>query len=199
MKIAAITMRTDDVADWKEQRDSLDRRWLSFLQNCGALPCPLPNNLAAVEEILDRVMPDAVVMTGGGDIATISGRSSDRDMVEARLVEWAFEKGRPLLGICRGMQAILSLAGTTLVPVEGHVGTRHDLIPSRREVNSFHNYGAYTLPTGFEAMECSKDGVVEACTHRRHRTLALMWHPERESPFDSADLAMVSEHLAGGA
>lgn len=95
----------------------------------------------------------------GGAVAT----EPERDQLEARA--WSAARGRavPILGLCRGMQAINVFAGGTLLQhVEGHAGSPYGhgapathplrLVPGSRlvgwmggptelEVNSYHHQG----------------------------------------------------------
>src|SRR6516225_2375851 len=128
--LVALTMLVDRVKYRDEERDGLDRRWLSFLATCGLRSLPLPNCPASVEEILRRSIPDAIVLTGGGNVAAVSGKLEMRDQVETFLLRWAAEHGKPVIGVCRGMQAILAAAGAKIVRVSGHVRNHHRLVPS---------------------------------------------------------------------
>ena len=75
---------------------------------------------------------DGLLMTGGGDIDPArygqpnqGSRGIDlaRDALEARAWEAAAERDVPVLGICRGLQAINVFAGGTLLQhVDGHEG-----------------------------------------------------------------------------
>ncbi|WP_316163856.1 gamma-glutamyl-gamma-aminobutyrate hydrolase family protein [Bradyrhizobium sp. SZCCHNRI20481] len=196
--LAALTMRVDRVEHRDEERDGLDRRWLCFLATCGLRCLPLPNCPTSVAEIIRRSAPDVIVLTGGGDVAAVSGTFGIRDQVEALLLEWAAEHGKPVIGVCRGMQVIMAAAGAKLVRVSGHVRARHRLLPSGRIVNSYHDYAAADPPTGFVALQRSDDGLTEACRDTAGRILGIMWHPEREDPFDDQDKRLFASHLFGG-
>ncbi len=93
------------------------------------------------------------------------------------------------------MQSVLDYFGEALEDVEGHVAVRHAVSGSGRrgrEVNSYHRQGCTELRTGeFEVLAEAGDGVIEAVRHRERRIAAAMWHPERESPFDAADIQFI--------
>jgi putative glutamine amidotransferase len=67
---------------------------------------------------------DGLVLSGGGDIdpnndgAPPAGRlrsvDAERDSMEIALACWAAEEGKPLLGICRGLQVLNVTLGGTL-------------------------------------------------------------------------------------
>jgi putative glutamine amidotransferase len=75
---------------------------------------------------------DGLLLTGGADIhpslyghadAGSQGVEPDRDALEAEAWEAAAARGAPVLGICRGFQAINVFAGGTLLQhVDGHAG-----------------------------------------------------------------------------
>jgi putative glutamine amidotransferase len=83
---------------------------------------------------LDAVLAtmDGLLLTGGGDLdpgrygqPNLGSRDIqlDRDELEARAWEEATARGVPVLGICRGLQAINIFSGGSLVQhVEGHAG-----------------------------------------------------------------------------
>jgi N5-(cytidine 5'-diphosphoramidyl)-L-glutamine hydrolase len=193
--LVALTMGVERIECRDEERDGLDRRWLSFLATCGFHSLPLPNCPASVEEIICRSIPDAIVLTGGGNVAAVSGKLEMRDQVETFLLQWAAEHGKPVIGVCRGMQAILAAAGAKIVRVSEHVRHHHRIVPSGRIVNSFHDYAVIDPPLGFVALQRSDDGLIEACRDRAGRIFGIMWHPERENPFDNHDKRLFASHL----
>jgi putative glutamine amidotransferase len=62
-----------------------------------------------------------------------------------------------------------------------------------RRVNSFHDYGFLSVTAGYEIEALSADGVIEAVSHPGKRHSAVMWHPERNSHFDDADISLVRQ------
>lgn len=115
---------------------------------------------------------DGLLMSGGADIdpgrygQSIDGAVAvepDRDRLEAEAWAAARARGLPVLGLCRGMQAINVFSGGTLLQhVDGHAGAayghgaaathRVHLVPGSRlsawmgsaaevEVNSYHHQG----------------------------------------------------------
>lgn len=132
----------------------------------------------------------------------------DRDEVALRLAAQMVETGRPVFGICRGLQELNVLFGGTLrddVGVQGHHSEpgmsdtltrfdhRHDVDIAdggllafamgggRHCVNSVHQQGIARLGAGLaiEAV-CSQDGLVEAvsASPAGGRVLGVQWHPE---------------------
>lgn len=188
----AVTMLQVHDAARDEWRDAIDVRWTRFLARCGLQPLYLPNAAAVAARLLDAVRPAGVVLTGGGSCSALSGKVDARDDTETVALSWADACGRPVVGVCRGMQVMLSRAGAALAPVVGHVGRAHEVLVDgvSRSVNSYHEYGFTTVPEGYAVQARAEDGVLEAAFHRERRHRAVMWHPERETEPHEADLAM---------
>jgi len=137
-------------------------------------------------EWLSAFTPDAIVLSGGNDI----GSFPYRDTTEKIMVDFAEQRKLPVLGICRGMQILATLAGANLKIVSGHVRSRHILQGGviSGEVNSFHNMSLDTCPAGYHVLATSEDGEIEAIRHNELLWEGWMWHPERENHCDIRDI-----------
>ena len=93
------------------------------------------------------------------------------------------------------MQVIQDAVGVTLAKVAGHVAQRHWLDGIAAEVNSFHGFGAHDSVAALDVLARAPDGVIEAIRHRDEPILGQMWHPEREAPYDAADIARIRAHF----
>lgn len=146
---------------------------------------------------------DALLLPGGGDLEpwrygqenTASRHlEPERDEAELRLLQEFTAAGKPVLGVCRGLQTINVFFGGTLAQdVPGHGaweagdrlhGVRTAPSPLRAlcgeaTVNSAHHQAADRLGGGLRAVQWAEDGVVEALCHRRLPVWAVQWHPER--------------------
>lgn len=147
---------------------------------------------------------DALLLPGGGDLepwrygrenTASRGLEPERDEAEFLLLQAFTAAGKPVLGVCRGLQTVNVFFGGTLVQdVPGHgawakgdrvhgVGTAPSplraLCGERLAVNSAHHQAADRLGSGLRAAQWAEDGVVEALCHRRLPVWAVQWHPER--------------------
>ena len=148
---------------------------------------------------------DGLLLPGGGDIAPwrlgaepglATGIDEDRDAAEFDLAERFLAWGRPILGICRGVQLLnVALGGTLLQHIEGHgqVNGQDRLhqaraLPDSRpgrlygpsaQVNSAHHQALDRLGAGLRAVQWAPDGVIEAVEHGTLPVWGVQWHPER--------------------
>ena len=199
MKTILVSQRIDFLEDRNEKRDALDQNLVRFLKKCGFLPVPVPNvfNGQNLLNLCDALNPVGFVLSGGNDIGTFP----ERDRLESAIIELALEKNLPLVGICRGMQFIVKFWGGELCPVQGHVRTLHRLkgaefFPS--VVNSYHNSGVKKLPQVLCSLALAEDGIIEAITHKTFPVLGIMWHPERNDPFNAKDMVLFKNFLEKG-
>jgi putative glutamine amidotransferase len=174
-----------------------------------------PAWLAGTERPLDRAVLnrlDGIVLTGGADVEPRrygfddpSGLCRfvlpDRDEIEVPLVEYALERGLPILAICRGMQLLNVVRGGTLVAdLPGHDwdddARRHRvrIDPQSRlathiaraemgTVSSSHHQAAGRPGKGLRVVAWSEDDVAEAIEWEQPAgkpwLAAVQWHPER--------------------
>ncbi|MDH3499561.1 MAG: gamma-glutamyl-gamma-aminobutyrate hydrolase family protein [Acidimicrobiia bacterium] len=167
-----------------------------------------------VNAVLDRV--DGLVVTGGGDFdpagygapnthsVEIEPTADERDVA---LVLGAQRRKIPVLGICRGLQAInIALGGSLKQEVNGDSedhptladsadarnAHRHTVLfadgcrmatiygPSERKVNSLHHQAADRIGAGIRVVGTTADANVEAIesTDSDWPVMAVQWHPE---------------------
>ena len=201
MKRIAVTQRVDVIDFRNERRDALDQKWTSFLQQINLLPIFVPNNVSYVNQLIEDKPIDGILLTGGNSLVKYGGDAPERDEVEKKLIDFACSKHIPLLGVCRGMQMIQDYFNNSLLHVKGHVATRHTLVVQEglrisnvvnrfQDVNSFNEYGAYKVNGDLLSVAHSLDGVIMALEHKRYKIYGVMWHSERESPFNKNDQEM---------
>jgi len=202
-----------------------------------AIPVMVP--LLAEDEATMRAMYerlDGVFLAGGVDVDPASyqedkldvcGRTDpDRDRVELMLTRWALEDGKPVLGVCRGLQLInVACGGTLLQDVEpGERFIKHDYFPTQgfdRDylahdatvdsksrfariygstaivVNSMHHQGIKELGEGLEATIHAPDGLIEGVEGTGSGfLLGVQWHPEMMIDSDEGTRRLFEEFVA---
>jgi putative glutamine amidotransferase len=175
-----------------ERRDCLDQRWSDFLMACGLVGIPMGNRPGAAAALLDAVPVAGVVLTGGNDLAAYGGDAPERDQAENELLDRAEQRGLSVAGVCRGMQVLQHRRGVPLRRVDGHVAARQTISIEGRDthVNSYHGLGTHENRPPLEVWALAADGVIKAVRHPAGRMVAMMWHPERLSPFAERDIAL---------
>ena len=177
----------------------------------GGVPMVLPLQ-GDIQTQLDRV--DGILLIGGGDICpscydqaphkTIYMLDKRRDQYELELVQRVLATGKPVLGICRGIQIVNIALGGTLVqhlpdvkgdlvqhrmpprePVEHPVlvkaGSR--LAEIVEDLNflapSWHHQALDEVADQLMVVAHAPDGTVEAVEMPEHRwCICVQWHPE---------------------
>lgn len=173
--------------------------------------------LAAGGEPLDGYCPapdlscDGLLLCGGGDIeSTLFGQEDrgsqppdrERDRAELALFHAFFDAGKPILGVCRGMQLInVALGGDLIQDLPPEQRSRHtapegDLVHAVRTrpgtlldrlygpafpVNSAHHQAVGRLGEGLRAIAWSEEGSPEAMDWEERHIMAVQFHPERMS------------------
>jgi putative glutamine amidotransferase len=195
--------------DLAPARLSLRLSYTQALQEAGAIAVVLPAHgyVDDTDALLDRL--DGILVSGGPDLdPALYGQEPhpllgpDVDLVadeyEQALLRGAAERDLPLLGICRGLQALNVARGGTLhqhVPhhLQAHYAfsAAHDVEVERGSllqwltgrdglaVNSFHHQAADRIGAGLEVAARAPDGTVEALWDPAASfTLAVQWHAE---------------------
>ena len=193
MKPVLVTQRVVSATASAPRRDALEDAWHPLFEAADLLPVLVPNRFALARALADGVAWSGLLLTGGNDLASVGGDAPARDEVETFLLERALAAGRPVLGVCRGMQLLLAHFGAALERVEGHVQPRQAVTieGSLVQVNSYHDFGARKAPDNFEVWARADDGVVKAIRDDARRLTGVMWHPERMRPFRSDDVALL--------
>jgi putative glutamine amidotransferase len=205
----AITQRVHDLAEVGERRDALAQAWTPWIEAGGDTAIPVPNRLADPVAHVRGLGVDALVLTGGNDLAHLPGAqhpAPERDATERALLGHARDVGLPVLAVCRGMQMLVDFWGGAVTRVEGHVARPHDLVgtgagaPPLRPgpVNSFHDWGIARagVPEVLSVVATAPDGTVEAVVHETLPQVGIMWHPERATA-DPADRALLAWLIGG--
>ena len=116
--------------------------------------------------------------------------STDRCIVDAFV-----KAGKPIIGICGGLQVLnVYFGGTLHQKVPNHNGVRHKIAVEKDsflydvygnssvEVNSWHALSVDDVAPGFKVTAISDDGVIEAI--EKENIIAVQWHPEVDFEMD---------------
>lgn len=190
-------------AEYRVRMNYAEAVWMA-----GGFPMILPWQQDGVEDLAERC--DGILVTGGTPgILSKDGRTD----FERALIRAAMARGKPVLGICNGMQLLGQELGADFVesipdsvpgaldhipqpvptaaahPVRLTPGTILHLLAGGAEVtvNSLHRQ-AIAGTGNFTVAALAPDGVIEAIEARgRAFAMGLQWHPEyRISALDRA-------------
>jgi putative glutamine amidotransferase len=203
-------------ADHAEQV-RLNVAYARAIEQGGGLPVLVPPLLHADQAAHILHAADGLLLTGGEDVdparysaprhPTVTGVSVERDATEIALLESAYNRRKPVLAICRGIQLMNVAFGGTLIqdiPSERPDAVPHDSDHSQRaarvhdvrveagtrlaralgvaelKVNSFHHQAPDRVGTPLRATAWSPDGIVEGLewTDEDWWAVGVQWHPE---------------------
>jgi len=146
------------------------------------------------------------IIPGGRDIDPLlynEKRIADIDLEDEGRVKFdlaffhsALKQGKPVMGICYGMQLInIAMGGTLYQDIdsqkEGAINHREGrhivqvidnpfVEAGQYEVNSSHHQALKQLGNALKAFAFSQDGIIEAFYSQQYRFLVgVQWHPER--------------------
>lgn len=214
--LIGITCSTTEVEAMVRYRHGVNGSYIDQVARAGGTPVLLPNvDPSHVERLLDVL--DGLLAAGGDDIQPLLfGAEPDphlgeidvpRDRFELPLLRAALAREIPILGICRGIQALNVARGgdlrqdlvhdpTSTVqhrmkarggPTVHHTvrlrpGSRlHALLGHEQvAVNSYHHQAVGRLGDGLTVCATAADGVIEAVegTDPARFLLGVQWHPE---------------------
>ena len=208
LRSKTLQVLEQSVAQWAASRNTLVLMIPSVLQDG-----TLQRSSIRVRDYADYL--DGLILQGGADVSPRAygeeplkpewGGDPVRDAYELELVHEFLEAGKPILGICRGMQLInVAFGGSllqdipTLLPeaiahetpqydrhrhevtlVDGSWLQRWNGSLPGRQVASVHHQAIKRLGRELVVEATAPDGVVEAIRHTgRTFVYGVQWHPE---------------------
>ena len=193
----------------------VNRTYVDSVVRAGGVPFIMP--ICEDENIIKKMIEnvDGVIMTGGVDIhpfrfneepnPKIGEISKERDDFDFLIMKHAFEKNKPIFGICRGIQLINVFFGGTLIQdINSQKNTNilhsqtaprdiathkikikkdsviFDIFGKSAEVNSFHHQAIGKLSKDFKITSAANDGIIESIEFKKKDRfiLGVQWHPE---------------------
>jgi len=186
------------------------RSYARAVAAAGGLPLLVPPDADPAE--VARLC-DGFVISGGADLpasfeaalaSVPNAENADRVAWDRRLLDGVHALGRPLLGVCYGMQLLnLHHGGTLMTDIAARVpapldhggdgrASEHDVIVAREsalfdalgpsaQVCSRHHQAIDRVARGFRAVATAPDGVVEAIEADDTSALGVEWHPESDA------------------
>ena len=193
----------------------VNRTYVDSVVRAGGVPFVMP--ICEDENIIKKMIEnvDGVIMTGGVDIhpfrfneepnPKIGEISKERDDFDFLIMKHAFEKNKPIFGICRGIQLINVFFGGTLIQdINSQKNTNilhsqtaprdiathkikikkdsviFDIFGKSAEVNSFHHQAIGKLSKDFKITSAANDGIIESIEFKKKDRfiLGVQWHPE---------------------
>lgn len=193
----------------------------------GAVPIliPVTNSTVVLDRQLDLI--DGLIVSGGYDVnpdryneephRLLGNTSHSRDDFEFYLVEQAYKRHIPYLGICRGHQVLNVAFGGTLyqdLSLKDDTYIKHsqksdphkpchsikvspnsnlfNIFGETYKVNSFHHQGVKDVAKGFLVSATSPDGIVEGIEliDNENFLMGVQWHPEIMAEDDNKTLEL---------
>lgn len=125
-------------------------------------------------------------------IAKIHKMTEEIDKLDFTLIKKFNKVNKPILGICRGIQAInVCFGGSLYQDIPNHKlpkEERHNVKfeknsflyncynTDQMKINSLHHQAIKKVAKGFKVVAESEDGIVEAIENKN--IVAVQWHPE---------------------
>lgn len=178
-----------------------------YTQNYEAalLACHVPFQVSLSPE--EAALCQRLILPGGGDIhpSWFGQKRSGAipgdpwlDRAQLSILDSFVRSGKPVLGICRGLQLINIYFGGNLIqdlPVSsGHLSSEkdlhhpafnlpgsvlHKLYGDSCIINSAHHQSCGQAGHGLMIAQTAQDGVIEGLEHTEKPILGVQWHPER--------------------
>jgi len=205
--VILMTPDIHETANAATEREYVVRaNYAEAISEAGGIPLILPYESGGISAAL--AIADGILITGAGPGEEVTAHRSE---FEKALIRRALDVGKPLLGICHGMQLIGECLGgtfvtdlpetaddrTTHMPRDIPDRLAHEIVvepgsafagwlgDAKTSVNSLHRH-ALTGSGRFRVVARAPDGVIEAFEGETTGfSLGVQWHPEyRLTAFD---------------
>lgn len=193
-------------------RDYVNRDYSKSVSEAGGIPIIIPvlSGIEDIGKIADSM--DGLLLSGGYDVSPdlygeephsgIGFSMREVDLFYISIIKAFYSRRKPILGICKGCQAINVAFGGSLWQDIGEAGNvlKHDQEAPREDathsvriskesrlyrlfgetvrVNSFHHQAVKDIPSGLIESAWAPDGIIEAVEMQESYVLGVQWHPE---------------------
>lgn len=209
----------------------LSEAYYKSVEAAGGVPVIIPPlaDKTAIINTLDRI--DGLLLSGGSDInplfygeepqSGLHGINRERDLAELLTIRLAYNRQLPILGICRGVQALaIALGGHVTQDISATATVKHSQEADRNEpthtvrlsdgsilrslygsetitVNSFHHQAVSDAGSKLRITATATDGTPEAIESDELKPImGVQWHPECMSDGTPLFAWLVSEAAA---
>ncbi|MCL2565126.1 MAG: gamma-glutamyl-gamma-aminobutyrate hydrolase family protein [Defluviitaleaceae bacterium] len=193
----------------------INKSYLEAVKENGGLPLPIPI-LEDPEHLKTYIdMCDALLIPGGADVdpmyfdedphQKLGVVQPDMDKYEIALLNLAFERKMPVLGICRGEQVINVAKGGTLYQDISATYEKESILHQQRyrtnialhkikveknsllyeilgsedvRTNTMHHQSVKALGKDLVVSAVAPDGIIEAIESTDKTVIGVQWHPE---------------------
>ncbi|HHW48242.1 MAG TPA: gamma-glutamyl-gamma-aminobutyrate hydrolase family protein [Clostridiaceae bacterium] len=224
--------------DYEKKITYIKHGYMEGIAEAGGLGVllPLMQKEDELADICKRL--DGFLISGGPDIdAGLFGEenlpfngeiSPLRDSLEIFIAREAIRSGKPILGICRGIQVLnVALGGTLYQDIYSQIknkvlikhsqnapkwypthciaveeGSKVWTVYKRERVcvNSFHHQAIKDVADGFLVTSRTSDGIIESIEHAKHVfAVGVQWHPELMWEKDKQHLGLFTKFIEAAA
>ena len=219
-------------AHFREGNSQIADAYVAAVVKAGGVPLVLPvvSDAVVIAAMVDAI--DGLLMSGGGDMdPSLWGEELipesgvpdlNRDQFDLSLIDLSARSQKPILGICRGMQALnVAFGGSLFQDIYTQRGGEllvHDQIAPKQEpthevellpgsllmrlmgsakvyTNTIHHQAVKGVAPGFVANAFSSDGICEGIEHPNYPMLGVQWHPEHLSMAGMAEDERLFDYL----
>ena len=201
---------TDDSIVFK-----VNQSYVNAILKAGGIPMIIPVTSSDVALALIDIA-DGLLIPGGQDVSPnlyqeepvpqVTIHKKQFDLFEFDLIKTAFSSGKPILGICRGVQLInvafggslyqdipsqvhspichvqstvVSAEGTHSITITPNTILHQTINTSKILVNSFHHQSIKDVAANFIVSARAPDGIIEGIESTNGQIIGLQWHPEK--------------------